>query len=129
MNKQILKAMRRVYTNRLLEALSETDLIDKEGNILVSKDLKIRHKESGYEYTVDDIVSDSGGNVELVLRAPEDPRFEPAHGEEILMATSPHSSRRRKERDLHPDDLEIPPEEGELFVIDQESFEKEYEVK
>lgn len=120
--------MLRVYTRRLLEALSEVDVTDKEGNVLISKDLKVIHKPSGYEYTVDDVITDPDGNVTFALRAPEDPRIEPAGAEGILMtslATEPIRSRAGD----HPDDIDFPPEEGEVYVVDQEAFEKEYIVK
>jgi hypothetical protein len=128
MNKLLSERMLRVYTRRLLEALSEVDITDKEGNILISKDLKVIHKDSGYEYTIDDVITDTDGNVTFALRAPEDPRVEPQGAEGILM-TSLDTPRNRRGAHQHPDDLQYPPEEGEIYIVDEEAFKKEYEVK
>lgn len=128
MNKILSEQLLRVYTRRLLEALSEVDITDKEGNVLISKDLKVIHKDSGYEYTVDDVITDPDGNVTFALRAPEDPRIEPQGSEEIL-ATSAPIDRFRAADIAHGDEDPYPPEEGEIYIVDEESFEKEYEVK
>jgi len=128
MNKFISEQLLRVYTRRLLEALSEVDVTDKEGNVLISKDLKVIHKDSGYEYTVDDVVTDPNGNVTFALRAPEDPRIEPQPAEEIL-ATSAPVGRGQAADIAHGDNDFDPPEEGEIYIVDEESFKKEYEVK
>ena len=127
MNSFLSEKMLRVYTRRLLEALSEVDVTDKEGNVLISKDLKVIHKDSGYEYTVDDVITDTDGNVSFALRAPEDPRIDPPGSEEILVTSSP--LRKGGSRHPHPDDEVYPPEEGEIYIVDEKDFEKEYEVK
>ena len=41
MSKQIIDMMRREYTMRLLEALTETDLLDKSGKVVVGTGLKV----------------------------------------------------------------------------------------
>jgi len=108
------------YKQRLLEAISEVDVIDDQGNIIISKDLKVRHKDSGFEYTVDDVLDDSG-EISVVLREPSEPRFEP-QGSEALLGAPPGENLELNEED----ELE---EEEILFVVDQDEFEKEYEVK
>ena len=128
MTKILREKMLKVYTHKLLEALSEVDITDKEGNVLISKDLKVVHEPSGYEYTVDDVVTDDDGNVTFALRAPEDPRILPP-GEEGMLMTSFPSKRRQGGMGEHPDDARFPPEEGEIYIVDQEAFEKEYTVK
>ena len=50
--KNLIRIIREEYTNRLIQyevaaRLMETETVDKRGNILLSKDLKVRHKESG----------------------------------------------------------------------------------
>ena len=123
MNKLLIEKIRKTYTRRLLEALKEVDLVDDAGNVLISKDLKVFHKDSGYEYTVDDILKTPDG-MKIVLRNPEDPRFNP-----------PPSSDTLDEVMLDIEDIEIVPdnilddEEEVLFVVDEKTFEKEYEVK
>ena len=126
MNKVLSEQMLRVYTRRLLEALSEVDVTDKEGNVLISKDLKVVHKDSGYEYTVDDVITDQDGNVSFALRAPEDPRIDPPGSEGILVTSGPRMGSHHSQ---HPNDENYPPEEGEIYIVDEKDFEKEYEVK
>jgi hypothetical protein len=125
MNKLLIERIRKVYTTRLLEALKEVDLVDGEGNILISKDLKVFHKKSGYEYTVDDVVNTDDG-IKVILREPEDPRFLPPASTDIL---DEMSADLLNNPDISIDaGLEDDPEEV-LFVVDEETFEKEYEVK
>tara|TARA_B100000131_G_C17850401_1_gene505691 strand:+ start:160 stop:543 length:384 start_codon:yes stop_codon:yes gene_type:complete len=127
MNKLLVEKMRRVYTNRLLEALKEVDVLDKEGNVLISKDLKVVHKDSGYEYTVDDVVRSADG-ISFVLREPDEPRFDPASSTDILDELTERLEQ-YLERVVGDDDSDEPSEIGDVFIVDEESFEKEYEVK
>ena len=62
---KIRKILLEEYTGRLLKALSEVDVLDKQGNIIISKDLKVRHKDSGYEYTVDDLPPFTGFQIKV----------------------------------------------------------------
>jgi len=129
------------YRKRLIEAISEVDLVDKRGNVIIAKDLKVTHKKSGYEYTVDDVVN-VDGEMQIVLRSPESPRFEDP-GQETLLGGPQNPA-----PGLSEDDLALPStppgneetiaitdispegeEEEVLFVIDREDFEKEYEIK
>ena len=123
MNKLLVEQIRRMYTVRLLEALKEVDVVDKEGNVLISKDLKVFHKDSGYEYTVDDVVKTPDG-IKVVLRSPESPRFQPADATEILDEMAEEVQEYLTDM-VVDDDSEF----GDLFVVDEEAFEKEYEVK
>jgi len=124
--KQFLKMVRREYRARLLEALSEVEIVDKQGNILVSPDLKVRHKKSGYEYTIDDVVVAGDDDIEIVLRAPEDPRIDPPGSEELLGAPPMEAENALLgEQDPAGDEEE----EEVLFVVNKEEFEEEYEVK
>ena len=50
MNRILVEKIRKVYTQVLLESLKEVDVVDTTGNVLISKDLKVVHKDSGYEY-------------------------------------------------------------------------------
>jgi len=142
----IVEAMRDEYTAFLSRVMCEIEVFDTRGNMILGKDLKVYHKDSGLEYTIDDVITDSGGDVKIVLRTPSEPRFEPP-GEEGLISDTPEAGRSLKEDDiLDPEsavrDLslaskqgEFPPPSDELedddivFVIDQEEFEKEYEIK
>jgi len=131
--RKIILAMAAEYRARLLEALSEVDVVDKEGNIIISKDLKVRHKKSGFEYTVAGVEGD-GENIQIYLREPEDPRVENPGQEQVLSASS------TKKKMLGEDDI-IPlapaayepavaeEEDEDIFVVDSSEFEREYEVQ
>ena len=128
----IIKIVKDEYSRRLLEAVKEADVFDNSGNLLITNDLKVRHKKSQYEYTVDDVFADpASGELKIVLRLPDEPRFD-APGEEGVIADTPEPAV------LGEDELMMSPEEegvldtddDELvFVVDQAEFEKDYEVK
>jgi hypothetical protein len=60
-----------------MKKLKELDVQDKEGNIVISPDLKVRHKDSQYEYTVDSVIKDDDKEIVVLLRLPEMPRVDP----------------------------------------------------
>jgi hypothetical protein len=101
---RLIEMMRDEYRERLTEVMQETDMFDKRDNMIIRKGLKVRHKDTQYEYTVDDVTKDASGEIIVKLKAPDQHRFSVA-----------------------PEDDK--PGEEEIFVIDQEEFEKEYEVK
>ena len=60
--RKMIKLIREEYNHRLLQLfrenvkdIFEADMFDEEGNQLLSPGLKVRHKASGYEYTVDHV--------------------------------------------------------------------------
>lgn len=126
----LIAVLREEYSRRL-NSILESSMTDEDGNVLVHKDLKVKHRESGYEYTVDRVVGDKDGSYKVVLRQPEEPRFEPpAEGEEVLGGPSDEVM---VEDDLMAPATEEPQEETMaddevVFVVDQAEFEKDYEV-
>ena len=138
-----LSVARKEYRKRLLEALSEIDMFDEEGKPIITTDLKVTHKDSGYEYTVDKIMGKR-----IVLRSPESPRFD-SPGEEEILGGPAMEQQQLDEDDVSLPQKSLPPqipvdaeevmvqdtilpgeeEEEVLFVIDQEEFEREYEIK
>jgi hypothetical protein len=104
MSNAIVESMRRVMLRRIVENLEEADVVDDRGNVVISKDLKVRHIPSQFEYTVAEIVSGEDGKVNIILRSPDKARFTPSG---------------------FTDEIEG---EGSLMVS-QDEFEKEYEVK
>ena len=99
---EVIGIMREAYRDRLMEVMGESGVYDKQGNMILTKDLKVRHKDSQYEYTVDDVHgSEETDDLKVKLNLPEEPRV----GDEADLG------------------------DEEIFVIDQEEFEKEYEVK
>ena len=136
MSKQILNMLRKEYTMRLLEALTETDLLDKGGKVVVGAGLKVRHKDSQYEYTVDSVEQGPDGEYKGKLRNPDTPRFEPAESDSLLGEDDgllPSSAPVIDDDPVVKVNTE-PTEEPlvgpeDVIVIDQAEFEKDYEVK
>ena len=70
--KKLIQIIREEYMQRLLQLeiaakIAEAEVTDKRGNILLAKDLKVRHKKSGYEYTIDS-VDGEGDSMQITLR-------------------------------------------------------------
>ena len=49
MSSAIIESMRRVMLRRIVENLEEADVVDDRGNVVISKDLKVRHISSQFE--------------------------------------------------------------------------------
>ncbi len=146
----ILEVLRSEYSRRLDEVIGESDAFDERGNMILTPDLKVRHKKSGYEYTIANVKGEKPGEIKIVLREPEEPRFEPPpEGEEVLGGPESTDSLNEQEADpripqlLDPSEpieseedpvnaiaalVDEEPKDEVVFVIDQEEFEKEYEV-
>ena len=140
--KKLVGLLREAYSQRLRQVLSEIDVLDKEGNVIISKDLKVRHKKSGFEYTVDS-VKQVGKDVQVVLRKPEVPRVEDP-GElgvipNVMPAGKPEMIRDadlRKKVEPKKMSAKSPPlphedqdDASPVFVVDKKEFEKEYTVE
>ena len=136
MSKLILEIMRKEYTMRLLEALTETDILDKSGKVVVGSGLKVRHKDSQYEYTIDSVEQGPDGEYKVTLRNPDAPRFEPAPSDALLgeddgLIPSPGSTPVSDDEVVKVKTSDEEPLVGpdDLIVIDQAEFEKDYEVR
>jgi len=144
---QVIQLMRDEYKRRLVETMGESDMFDSRGNNLLSPGLKVRHKDSNFEYTVDSVEGEEG-DVQISLKLPDEPRFEPpgetAHAviaddrepgvlgefDEAEIGIPDPTGGHADELHAVPDDL-APGSVGHddtVYVIDQEEFEKEYEV-
>ena len=110
--------------------LREIDLQDSQGNIMISPDLKVRHKKSQYEYTVDSVIQDDSGENVVLLRLPEEPRVEP-EAEEALITdlVSPGVIYEIDPNTAVYEPAEDDLQDDDLLAVPQEEFEKEYEVK
>ena len=140
MSKEIMSMLRKEYTMRLLEALTETDLLDKSGKVVVGAGLKVRHKDSQFEYTIDSVDQGPDGEYKITLRNPDAPRFEPAESDALLgeddglipsPVLEPETMPVEDEPVVKIDTSESEPLVGpdDIIVIDQSEFEKDYEVK
>lgn len=133
--KKLISLIRDAYNQRIHETINETDLLDKQGKIVIQKGLKVRHKESQYEYTVDSVSQDKEGNVSVKLRNPDVARIDPADSTAV-MSEDDLMQPIAQQGDETPEALPVAPGEqpedisdDDVFVVDQEEFEKEYEVK
>lgn len=133
---------RKEYKQRINEVIGEADAFDDDGNMILSPDLKVRHKKSGLEYTIDKIDGEDG-SLKISLRSPETPRFEPAPetkeilgepkeevlGEQDDLAAAINDLGSELEVQSTPQDPQDPQDSEEVvFVVDQSEFESDYEV-
>ena len=153
---KMLQLIREEYSGRLLELfresvhdIFESDMFDVEGHQLLSPGLKVRHKKSGYEYTVDH-TEGSGDNALVYLRHPESPRFKPPSNEAPLQEGDEEStdrvdvnqvdldkimgnsaSRKAPAGDNSQEQLNMLQNQprASLLKVTKKEFEKEYEVK
>ena len=153
--RKMIQLIKEEYSRRILELfrenvkdIFEADMFDKEGNQLLSQGLKVRHKASGYEYTVDHVEGE-GDNATVYLRHPEAPRFKPANSETQLTEGDDEGPRIKVDQvDLakvssdntletgvsatttqDPMDSLKQMNKGSLLKLTKKEFEKEYEVK
>ena len=121
--------------------LDEMDVRDEQGSIIISPGLKVRHKGSQYEYTVDNVIEDPDGEVNVILKMPETPRFEPPVDDKGVIQDHNRQTKFLYEVDpsglyvvdTETDDSELDRhgslEPEDLLSVTQSEFEKEYEVK
>lgn len=153
--KKLIKLIREEYKSRIVKLLKEstseifeTEMFDKEGNQLLSQGLKVRHKASGYEYTIDHVEGDDD-EATVFLRHPEVPRFKSASSELQLTESDDDAPRIQVDQidlgkvsddstlssQMIPDIMEDPMaaakevDQQSLLKITKKEFEKEYEVK
>ena len=154
--RKMVQLIKEEYSRRILKLfrenvkdIFEADMFDKEGNQLLSQGLKVRHKGSGYEYTVDHVEGD-GENATVFLRHPEAPRFKPGSSEAQLTEADEDEESRisvdqvdlAKVSDDETLDMQVAADstqdpmdtmkqmsKGSLLKITKAEFEKEYEVK
>ena len=147
--RRMIQIIRSEYKKRLAEvamaaALEETDMYDDRGNMLLTQDLKVRHKGSGYEYTVDHVEGE-GKDATVYLRHPEEPRFVPPDSNQALVEAettinlkgldfnnmtggSPLDVKTPEKIDLDKSDLDSK-EPPSLLAVSKAEFEKDYEVQ
>ena len=89
---------------------------DKKGRLILTPDLKVRHKKSGFEYTIKK-VEDNQGNVTLVLRTPDAPRFDASQTNKKVLGGS-----------IDSEEFKLPSFSDEEVEVSQQEFEKDYEV-
>ena len=117
-----------------MSKIRETDLKDKRGNLVISSGLKVRHKKSQFEYTVDSVVKDKSGKIVVMLKKPEAPRFDNAQQAKATLMDKPQASKVIYEAEPIEDfttSYYEPEDEGpdDLIAVPAAEFEKEYEVR
>ena len=117
-----------------MNKLKELDIQDKNGNVVISPDLKVRHKDSQYEYTVDSVIKDDQDQTIVLLRLPDEPRTgldAVQDSPELMKDLGSHNVLYEVDPAVtiyEPDEDEVPTEE-DLLAVPSKEFEKEYEVK
>ena len=111
-----------IEISKLLKEISEADMRDSDGKIVIEPGLKVRHKKSGLEYTVQD-VDDSDQKTRIIMAVPEVPRIDV--GKTPLRVVTEKDSPGELDSILST----IEREEETVFVVDEKEFEKNYEVK
>lgn len=117
-----------------MNKIRETDIKDKHGNIVVSSGLKVRHKKSQFEYTIDSVVKDDSGKIVVMLKKPESPRFESGTQAQQSLTDKRGSCQMIYEAEPIEDfstSYYTPEDESpdDLIAVPATEFEKEYEVR
>lgn len=132
----LVSRMRDIYRSRLQEIMGEVRVRDEAGNILVSPGLKVRHGDTGFEYTVDSVSEDPDTRqINVTLRKPEVPRFDPP-GEHFVgesgsseIDASSYISHVDRLISTFGDNLNKDHEESSVtFVVNQQDFEEDYDL-
>ena len=111
-----------VQISRILKEIREADLRDSKGKVVIEPGLKVRHKKSGLEYSVQDVTDDEG-KTKVVLAVPEMPRVEPTKTLPDIVTEKDAGNQLDKLID------QIDADQETVFVVDEKEFKKDYEVK
>lgn len=119
----------------MMNNLRETDVQDSDGRVVISPGLKVRHKKSQYEYTVDSVVKDDDDEHVVVLRLPEEPRIDVVPDQDSLLSDL---SGKNVIYEVDPNLMIYEPEgsheeeptpDVDFLAVPEDEFEKDYEVK
>jgi len=127
--KRLISLIREEYAGRLIAIgrtlrLLEVNVFNDRGDLLLSKGLKVRHKSSGYEYTVNH-VEGQGDAAVIFLRHPDVPRFQPPDSGEPLNEQVPDED---EDPDGPPVLAKKSDEQVGMLRVALKDFEQEYEV-
>lgn len=111
-----------VHIAKLLKEISEAGIKDARGKVVIEPGLKVRHKKSGLEYSVQDVEKNSD-KIKIVLAVPEMPRVDTTKTFPGIVT--------EKDTVKKLDDLIDAADQHQetIFVVDEKEFEKDYEVK
>jgi hypothetical protein len=133
LNKKMIKILLETYNKRLRFFLKELDAYNDEGDVVLSQGLKVRHKESGLEYTVSGLVKDSGKEY-FKLLLPDEARdgMNIQHGE-TLFSEDDRASRLRDRVESQIDsvdrsDSEDLDQDKRYILVSVEDMKKYYEI-
>lgn len=129
MGKKSTSRMREIVElTKVLREMAESDVRDASGNVLIQPGLKVKHKKSGLEYSVQDVIDDEG-KVKIVLNVPEVPRVQPAKTPAAVVTEKDTPGVKAKSERLAGILDTLDKEEQTVFVVDEKEFEKKYEVR
>lgn len=98
---------------------------DDFDNIIIQQGLKVRHKESQYEYTVDDVIDDNG--ITIILSLPEEPRFDTT-STQATKAKPQKAYGYKSGSNVVYFEIEDQTSKKSTIAVPRKEFEKEYEV-
>jgi hypothetical protein len=115
------------------ENKAKISIRDEQGNILIASGLKVRHRKSGYEYTVDSVVK-KNGNIYILLNLPDVPRadFESINNYKDDFFDKKQGSNYRLNYKIDRNTMFYKPQsedDADTIAVPAEEFEKEYEIK
>lgn len=119
LNKKMIKILLETYNKRLRFFLKELDAYNDEGDVVLSQGLKVRHKESGLEYTVSGLVKDNGEEY-FKLLLPDEARdgMKIQHGETLFS---------EDDRDVRNDGDDLG-QDKRYILVSIEDMKKYYEI-
>ena len=133
LNKKMIKILLETYNKRLRFFLKELDAYNDDGDVVLSQGLKVRHKDSGLEYTVSGLVKDSGKEY-FKLLLPDEARdgMNIQHGE-TLFSDDVRASRLRDRVESQIDSVDRSNSEDldqdkRYILVSVEDMKKYYEI-
>ena len=132
MNKKEILRYQKSFKKRLAEAaiagaLEEVDMYDGRGNQVLTPDLKVKHKASGYEYTVDHVEGEDDDAV-VFLRHPEAPRVPASDSEAPLTEKTTINVKDMRPQNMSANELGDMPELPDQLSLEKPSDTPEKEV-
>tara|TARA_B100000427_G_scaffold292363_1_gene269709 strand:- start:4542 stop:4991 length:450 start_codon:yes stop_codon:yes gene_type:complete len=144
-NREMIKILSEAYNKRLNFFLEQMKVHDKDGNSRVGQALKVKHEESGIEYTVSGLVKNEKGEELVKLKLPEYPRdglevqdssqlvYEldsdiPFQDDKRDLNTSKSRKKLGNDMNLDADRKNLDGNKSEYILVPIEKFEEEYDI-
>tara|TARA_Y100000592_G_C5432940_1_gene299285 strand:+ start:283 stop:732 length:450 start_codon:yes stop_codon:yes gene_type:complete len=144
-NREMIKILSEAYNKRLNFFLEQLKVYDKDGNSRIGQGLKLKHKDSGLEYTVAGFVKNEKGEELVKLKLPEYPRdglevqdstqlvYEldsdiPFQDDKRDLNTSKSRKKLGNDMNLDSDRKKLDGNKAEYILVSIEKIEDEYDI-